>query len=44
MKQKMSRILAPAFAGALAIVLFASPALAENKKQLALVTNADADF
>jgi ribose transport system substrate-binding protein len=40
----MSRILAPAFAGALAIVLFASPALAENKKQLALVTNAAADF
>nr|WP_294507144.1 sugar-binding protein [uncultured Rhodopila sp.] len=40
----MSRILAPAFAGALAVALFASPALAQNKKQLALVTNAAADF
>jgi ribose transport system substrate-binding protein len=40
----MSRILAPAFVGALAAALLVSPAPAQDKKQLALVTNAAADF
>jgi ribose transport system substrate-binding protein len=41
---KMKRILVPAFTGAFAVALSLTPAMAQSKKQLALVTNAAADF
>ena len=40
----MKLTLAPAFAGALAVALSFTPAMAQGKKELALVTNAAADF
>ncbi len=40
----MKALLAPALAGALAVGLFAAPAEAQQKKTIALVTNAAADF
>lgn len=40
----MKALLAPALAGALAVGLFAVPAEAQQKKTIALVTNAAADF